>query len=484
MNRVPVSLMISLALASLAAIPLPARGDVFNITKTADTADGACDRDCSLREAVVAANAAAGADVVLLPSGNYLLVLGEVALTDDLTVLGAGAASSLIDAGSLSRGFRVGASVRAELRDLRVHRGAGANGGGILNEGILTVTRCAITNSLASDQGGGIASSGTLTVTASLLRSNQAKRGGGVSANGGAATLTNVTLTFNQATDFGGGLYAFADTAVTVNNATLTGNSAGIQGGGTYVEGSPFIGREGARFSNSILAGNFGTADADCAGSPLSGGYNLVGQLTGCTGFSAAQHDLLGSAATPLDAKLGTFGDQGGATFLYPLLAGSPALNAGNPAAPGTVADSCATTDQRGAGRPGTPAPLRCDIGAFEQTSQCTAGGSTLCLNQNRFRVNAAWRTAQNATGAGQGVTLTPETGYFWFFDPGNVELTVKVIDACALGNRFWVFAAGLTNVKVDLTVVDTQTGQSKVYSNPLNRTFVSILDTNAFPCP
>ena len=67
MNRVPVSLILSLALAGLAATTLPARGDVFTVTKTADTADGACDRDCSLREAVDAANAAAG--VVVMEPG-------------------------------------------------------------------------------------------------------------------------------------------------------------------------------------------------------------------------------------------------------------------------------------------------------------------------------------------------------------------------------------------------------------------------------
>lgn len=480
MNRFTASLILaSLAAASTVA----ARADVFNVTKIADTADGACNQDCSLREAVAAANAAAGADVILLPAGTYQLFDGSLALTDDLTLLGAAANATTVDGAGQSRVFEIEAGTRAELRDLAVRHGRSeTTGAGILNEGTLRLVRCAVTDNVALGNGGGIANSGILTVQDSTLASNLAARGGGLYA-AGTATLTNVTFSSNGATrDFGGGLYAIADVAVAANNTTFTGNSSANRGGGVYAEGSPFIGRNAARFSNSVIARNTGLFDPDCAGSPLSGGYNLVGQRTDCSDFSAAKHDLLGILAGPLDPKLGPFADNGGPTPTHQILAGSPAIEAGNPAAPGTVADSCAATDQRGIARPGAPGS-RCDIGAFEVTTACVAGGGTLCLSQDRFRVTAAWQTAQGATGSGQGVELTPQTGYFWFFDPGNVELTVKVIDACALSNRFWVFASGLTNVKVDLTVVDTRTGRTKLYANPLNRTFAPILDTNAFTC-
>jgi hypothetical protein len=116
----------------------------------------------------------------------------------------------------------------------------------------------------------------------------------------------------------------------------------------------------------------------------------------------------------------------------------------------------------------------------------CVAGPTTLCLNANRFEVTASWRTGQNLVGQGVGVQLTPETGYFWFFDPDNVEVVVKVHDACADPfHRFWVFSSGMTNVEVTLLVTDTETGQSKLYINPLNRTYQAIADTDAFDrCP
>jgi hypothetical protein len=115
------------------------------------------------------------------------------------------------------------------------------------------------------------------------------------------------------------------------------------------------------------------------------------------------------------------------------------------------------------------------------------ACGDALFLNDGRFQVTAEWATAQDDSGLGVPALLTDETGYFYFFSPDNVELVVKVLNACNLPgfNNFWVFAAGLTNVEVTLTVTDTQTGQVKTYSNPLGRAFQPIQDTSAFAtCP
>jgi len=111
-----------------------------------------------------------------------------------------------------------------------------------------------------------------------------------------------------------------------------------------------------------------------------------------------------------------------------------------------------------------------------------SAGAASLSLLGDRFRVEAAWRTADGHTGVGTPVSLTTETGYFWFFAPGNVEVVVKALDACASpSQRFWFFGTGLTDAQVTLTVTDETTGEHKTYTNPLGRAFLPIQDTGAF---
>lgn len=110
----------------------------------------------------------------------------------------------------------------------------------------------------------------------------------------------------------------------------------------------------------------------------------------------------------------------------------------------------------------------------------CTPNATTLCLNNDRFKVTADWRSS-TGSGTANAEELTGDTGYFWFFNASNVEVVVKVINGCGLNQRFWIFAAGLTNVEVDLTVVDTDTGQSWTEQNPISTAFQPIQDTNAF---
>lgn len=99
--------------------------------------------------------------------------------------------------------------------------------------------------------------------------------------------------------------------------------------------------------------------------------------------------------------------------------------------------------------------------------------------------MTAAWRTSDGKTGKARAAPLTDDSGSFWFFDRANLEMIVKVLNGCGLNDRYWVFAGGLTNVEVTLTVTDTRTGQTKTYKNPLNKTFTPFQDTNAFAtCP
>ncbi|MCP4658010.1 MAG: hypothetical protein GY856_21585 [bacterium] len=77
------------------------------------------------------------------------------------------------------------------------------------------------------------------------------------------------------------------------------------------------------------------------------------------------------------------------------------------------------------------------------------------------------------------------DSGLFWFFDPDNWEMLVKVLDACGLNGRYWVFAAATTNVEYTLRVVDTETDSVVEYHNPLGTASPAITDTSAFAtCP
>jgi hypothetical protein len=123
------------------------------------------------------------------------------------------------------------------------------------------------------------------------------------------------------------------------------------------------------------------------------------------------------------------------------------------------------------------PEPLRLETSA---ASNCVPGPTDLCLNGGRFRVSLNWK-AQGTQGAGQAVPLTSDTGYFWFFSPSNVEVSIKVLDGRGLNGHFWVFYGALTNVEYEITVTDTQTGRSVIYKNPAGQ-FGSRGDTSALP--
>ena len=117
----------------------------------------------------------------------------------------------------------------------------------------------------------------------------------------------------------------------------------------------------------------------------------------------------------------------------------------------------------------------------------CVADSHTLCLNHNRFAVTASFQRAPNgASVQATAVPLTADTGYFWFFDASNIELVTKVLNGCTSNDAYWVFAAGLTNVGVNLAVMDMQSGvQMKTYENPIGTPFAPIQDTGALgTCP
>ena len=119
-------------------------------------------------------------------------------------------------------------------------------------------------------------------------------------------------------------------------------------------------------------------------------------------------------------------------------------------------------------------------------TGNCSTNENTLCLNANRFKVTATYNAGSNGgSGNANCISLTDDTGYLWFFQSNNLEAVVKVLDGCGLNGHYWVFAGGLTNVNVVITVTDTSTGKFQRYTNPANTKFQPIQDTSAFStCP
>lgn len=104
----------------------------------------------------------------------------------------------------------------------------------------------------------------------------------------------------------------------------------------------------------------------------------------------------------------------------------------------------------------------------------------SLCLGDGRFELRTTWRTDSDR-GLAMPTPLERDSGTFWFFNSANQEMLIKVLNGCAINQRFWVFAGGLTNVRVRMAVRDTLAEVTEVYVNPLGTPFVAIQDVDAF---
>lgn len=123
----------------------------------------------------------------------------------------------------------------------------------------------------------------------------------------------------------------------------------------------------------------------------------------------------------------------------------------------------------------------------------CAAGATTLCIDDqpgdSRFEVSVHYQTAQGGGLSGEGHAIdlaslgVTHGGLFWFFSPDNPEMLIKVVNACGLDQKFWVFSAAGTNVGLTTTVRDTKTGAVKIYRNDDLTAAVPVQDTSAFGC-
>ena len=357
---------------ALAAAPAEA-AETYEPTRFDDPAPGMClPADCSLREALGAANSDSDADTIILRAGTYTnaAAFGQQLIAQPVTIRGAGARATTIDGGGPAVSDRVleVTTGPAFMQDLTVTGGvlSGDDGAGLLaSGGPLTLTRVALTKNLGTGSGyfgGGIQneSANEVTLIDSAVTGNRHQNGAGLSNAGGASELLlrNVTVSDNIALGFGGGINMAG--TISASNSTIAGNRAGDGGFG---DGGGISSVGTATLSNTILAGNTVTGGAvkpDCEGTVDSDGNNLIGNDAGCIVMGGGG-DQVGTPASPIDPKLGPLADNGGPTDTRALLAGSPAIDEGK-AGGGPAA--CEAGDQRGLSR--SLGGKRCDVGAYE----------------------------------------------------------------------------------------------------------------------
>ncbi|MDX2166323.1 MAG: choice-of-anchor Q domain-containing protein [Deltaproteobacteria bacterium] len=300
----------------------------------------------SLREVVT--NAVPDTDVwfdpVFFATERIIFLTSEILIGESLTIHGPPVPAIVSGSGSV-RVFNIASDVSVAISDLDMRDGASQPSGGVIaSGGDLTLTRCAIQKGETDAQGGGVFLQGAVgRFTDSLINLNHAaSRGGGIGLDGASAILTNCTVSKNTAPIFGGGVSLFTsagDQTLAVTNSTF-GNNTAADGGAIRVEAFPNLSAT-ATLRNTILAGvspTLGTLPgANATATIASLGYNL--STDAADGLLDEETDQ-----TETDPLLGPLQDNGGTTFTYAPLPGSPAIDQGD--------SSGTSTDQRGAPRP------------------------------------------------------------------------------------------------------------------------------------
>jgi hypothetical protein len=337
-------------------------------TTTDSNAAGGCaglPGDCSLRQAL--AKASAG-ETVIVPAGTHTLTFGSLGIGQAVTVQGAGARTTSVVrvGGPSSNVFNVASPGLVTISGLTISAGqvpasesGFLHGGAVYNQlgSALALESVAITGTTLEKTDGasgtvrgvGVANNGTLTIANSTLSGNvgiaagaqSGNQGAGLFNSGGTVSILNTTIAGNShvetsgADSSGSAISNVNGGAVELRNVTIAAN-----GGSAAIDSS-----DGLSATNTIVSNG---ASGNCSGPVTSQGHNL--ESADECGFNAAGDQ------TGKDPLLGALADNGGQTNTLALLAGSPALDAGDPAA-------CPASDQRGVARPQGPA---CDIGAFE----------------------------------------------------------------------------------------------------------------------
>jgi CSLREA domain-containing protein len=362
------------AVITVGALPAPA--NAATITPDTFLDDNTNNDNCTLREAIIAANtdtaddsctAGTGADEIPLQAGTYELGVpgmdeddaasGDLDITDpDGLKITGDPDESTVDGNTIDRVFHTRAGATVTFDPLTITGGnldipgSGAPGGGIFvaEASMANVVDTTFTGNHAIGEGAAIDVSGagsTLNLTGSTVAGNTSdQEGGGIEyGNNTTVNVTNTTISGNTAAAAGGAIEIEGGVG-NFMNVTITTNSAPSAGGIVLTQADGTINLKG-----TILAGNTALTGPECATptvTPItSQGHNLIGNTSGCT-FLLQGTDILG-----LDPLLGPLADNGGPTLTHALQQESPAIDAGPPDAP--------PTDQRGA-------PRNPDIGAYE----------------------------------------------------------------------------------------------------------------------
>jgi hypothetical protein len=326
-----------IALAVVAASAPVARAATITVSNANDSGTG------SLRQVI--ASAAAGDTITF--DGDYTITLtSQLTISKNLTIDGVGH-SVTVSGQNATRVFYVNDGVTFNLQNLTVANGSTDVGGGIYipGNGVVTVKNSTFSGNHAYVGGGIYNYSGDLTVTDSAFSGNYAEGGGGIYNYYQNTTVTNSSFSANRANSgSGGGI--FSEGNLWVTNSTFSANYG-------YAGGSGVSNLGIANLKNTIIVNSASGNNCVTSGIFTDGGGNLEDGAT--CGFNVANGSLSNT-----DAMLGAFGNYGGNTDTFPLLPGSPAIDAGNAAT--CAAAPVSGKDQRGQARD----DWRCDIGAYE----------------------------------------------------------------------------------------------------------------------
>ena len=372
-----------------------------------------CDNGCefsTIQAAVDDENVSTGAAIKITDAVH---TEAGIIVNKDVTIQGQGADRTVVQAHETAgtsdeRVFYITSGTESTMRGLTIRHGNPTSepesGGGIKNEGMLTLEDVIVRDNSAS-AGGGILNEGTLTLINSSVDDNQARggglhylecsTGGGIKVLTGEVKLVNSTVSNNSAIKKGGGIHVACQGALVLINSTISGNSANGDGGGIFVNGvgeltnstiSDNSAKSGGgiyvqskdgvqvvhglvKMKNSIIADNFATFEKygvpDCFIAEKAtldvNLNNLIGDNSCNPEFygDAMLADLSQASGSPAASVADEEGESltGHTTQVHALLPESPAIDA-------IPESECAVeTDQRGMAR---PQGKGCDIGAYE----------------------------------------------------------------------------------------------------------------------